>query len=58
MNDQKRLWEKLAKENTRFYIASSFGRGITEKQFTESGEKDYERLLTLDGKSELVRNFS
>jgi len=55
MNDQKRLWEKLAKENTRFYIASSFGRGITEKQFTESGEKDYERLLTLDGKSELVK---
>lgn len=54
MNNQKALWEKLAKVNAKFYIASSLGKNITEKQFRKSGEDDYQRLLTIHGKSELV----
>lgn len=54
MNNQKSLWEKLAKRNAKFYIASFKGRGITEKEFRRSGEDDYNRLLTIHGKLELV----
>jgi len=37
----KNLWNKLAKENSLYYINSDKGRGITEKEFKESGFNDY-----------------
>jgi len=55
--DQKELWEHLAKENSRYYINTDKGRGITEEQFRESGEMDCIRHLDTDvlilGKSPL-----
>jgi len=44
----KDLWEKLAKDNSRYYINSDKGKGITESEFTESGRKDYNRLIKED----------
>ena len=41
----KKLWDKLAKSNSKYYINSDFGRGITEEQFMESGLKDYKDLI-------------
>lgn len=49
MIGQKQLWEKLAKENSRYYINSDFGRGITEEKFRQSGEDAYQRLIASDG---------
>jgi ubiquinone/menaquinone biosynthesis C-methylase UbiE len=46
--DQKGLWERLANENPFYYINSDFGKKITEKEFWESGEKDYKRYVSDD----------
>ena len=54
MDKQKELWEKLAKENSRYYIATCKGKGITEAEFRKTGEDDYTRLLTINGKREQV----
>lgn len=48
MNKQKILWERLAKENSRYYINSDFGRAISEKKFKRSGENAYRRLVAED----------
>ncbi len=48
MINQKQLWEKLAKENSRYYINSDKGRGITEEEFRESGKKAYKLYLADD----------
>jgi ubiquinone/menaquinone biosynthesis C-methylase UbiE len=48
MIDQKTLWETLAKENSRYYINSDFGRGITEEDFRQSGRDTYKRLIAED----------
>lgn len=53
MNKQKNLWEKLAKENSRYYINSDKGRGITEAEFRQSGADTYKRFITDD---ELIKN--
>ena len=45
---QKLLWEKLAKSNSRYFIYTNFGRGITEEQFSESGIKDYQKHILND----------
>lgn len=37
MNEQKDLWEKLAKSNSKYYINSDKGKGITDEEFRESG---------------------
>ena len=37
----KKLWDKLAKKNSKYYINSDKGKGITEQQFRDSGYKDY-----------------
>ena len=44
----KQLWEKLARENSRYYINSDKGRGITEEEFNQSGIEDYNRLILND----------
>ena len=41
MNKQKELWNKLAKENSKYYINSDKGKGITREQFVDSGLNDY-----------------
>ncbi len=48
MINQKTLWEKLAKENPRYYINSDKGRGITEQEFRESSESTYKRHIAND----------
>lgn len=53
MQDQKQLWEKLATENSKYYINSDNGRGITEEQFRESGKNAYKKYITED---ELINN--
>jgi ubiquinone/menaquinone biosynthesis C-methylase UbiE len=47
-NDQKDLWERLAKENSKYYINSDYGKGITEKEFNHSGWVDFERFILMD----------
>jgi ubiquinone/menaquinone biosynthesis C-methylase UbiE len=48
MKDQKKLWEKLAKENPKYYIFTDKGKNISEKDFIESGKRDYKRLIKDD----------
>lgn len=48
MNKQKNLWEKLARENWKYFINSDFGRSITDDQFRHSGKEDYEKLIIQD----------
>ena len=48
-NKQKQLWEELAKKNSKYYINSDHGRGITEEQFIKSGKEAYDRLIRSDG---------
>lgn len=45
---QKSLWEKLARVNPLFYIASKFGREITEEQFEETSIEDFKKLIHED----------
>jgi len=52
-NKQKELWEKLAKKNSRYYINSDRGHGITEDEFRESGKAAYGHLISED---ELLKN--
>jgi len=48
MRNQKELWEKLAKKNSKYYINSDHGKGITEEQFVKSGLYDAHRFITTD----------
>lgn len=48
MRDQKSLWEKLARVNPLFYIASKFGKGITEEQFEETAVEDFKKFIYED----------
>jgi ubiquinone/menaquinone biosynthesis C-methylase UbiE len=44
----KKLWDKLAKKNSKYYINSDYGKGITEEQFMESGRYDYLKYILED----------
>jgi len=44
----KNLWNKLAKENSLYYINSDKGRKITEEQFEKSGFDDYLKYIVYD----------
>ena len=48
MNKLKALWDKLAKENSMYYINTDKGKRITEEQFRESGRKDYLKYIIED----------
>lgn len=48
MNAQKDLWEKLAKENARYYINSDQGRGISEGEFQASGKDTFIKYIFED----------
>lgn len=47
-NNQKKLWEELAQKNSKYYINSDYGRGITDEQFRESGANTYIKLIVND----------
>ena len=53
MNKQKDLWEKLAQANSRYYINSDKGKGITEEEFRKSGIEAYKKYIQDD---ELLRS--
>jgi ubiquinone/menaquinone biosynthesis C-methylase UbiE len=44
----KKLWDKLANKNSRYYINSDYGKGITEEQFRESGKRDVIKYINDD----------
>lgn len=46
--NQKQLWDKLAKSNSKYYIASFKGKTITEYNFKLSGREDYKKYFILD----------
>lgn len=48
MNTQKDLWEKLAGENSKYYINSDKGRRITDEEFRDSGLADYAKYVLGD----------
>lgn len=48
MNEQKELWEKLAKKNSKYYINSDHGKGISEEEFRKSGKEDYFKYIDSD----------
>jgi ubiquinone/menaquinone biosynthesis C-methylase UbiE len=47
-NKQKKLWNKLAKENSKYYIYTYRGEGIDDIQFEMSAEQDYMAEITND----------
>lgn len=44
----KKLWNKLAKKNSKYYINSDYGQGITEEEFNNSGVHDYLKFIVND----------
>jgi len=44
----KKLWDKLAKENSKYYINSDHGKKISEEDFKISGFNDYHALIKGD----------
>lgn len=56
MNKQKDLWESLAKKNSKYYINSDYGKGISDLDFRRSGAFDtdlyiiHDELISLQGK--------
>ena len=48
MNYQRRLWNFLAKRNSRYFIYSDKGNKITEETFKKSGFKDTMKLIIED----------
>jgi len=46
--NQKQLWDDLAKKNSKYYINSDYGKGITEGEFRESGRQDYIKYILKD----------
>lgn len=46
--NQKQLWDDLAKKNSRYYINTDKGKGITEEDFRESGRRDVETHILND----------
>lgn len=57
MNKQKELWEKLAKENSRYYVASFRGKNITEEEYSDSGWEDYKKYIISDKLIKIENNF-
>lgn len=48
MNSQKDLWEKLAKKNSRYYVFTDKGKGVSEDEFKASGKTDYDKYILQD----------
>ena len=53
----KQLWDKLAKENSKYYINSDKGKGISEDEFWESGQEDYKKLILNDNVLNVAEHF-
>src|SRR3989344_244410 len=48
MSESKEKWNKFAKENSRYYVMTDYGKMIDEETFQNSGKKDYEELVAAD----------
>jgi len=46
--ESKQKWNLLAQKNAPYYIKTDFGENITEAEFRQSGEKDYQDLIKND----------
>lgn len=59
MKRSKDIWEKKAKENALYYANTytSGGRGVTDKELTESGSADYEEFIINDPLLNSLRNL-
>lgn len=44
----KKKWNKLAEDNARYYVVSRKGKKITENDFNETGEQNYNELVATD----------
>lgn len=43
--ESKNKWNKLASKNSRYFVMTDLGEGITETEFRETGEKDFKELV-------------
>ncbi|OHA26147.1 MAG: hypothetical protein A3D52_00490 [Candidatus Taylorbacteria bacterium RIFCSPHIGHO2_02_FULL_44_36] len=50
--ESKQKWNRLAKENARYFVMTDYGEKIDEPTFRASGQKDYQMLIEQD---ELLR---
>jgi len=57
MNNQKEIWEELAKKNSKYYINSDHGKGITEEQFRDSGQSDCIKYVNTENLFKLHKVF-
>ncbi len=53
IKESKDKWNRLAENNPRYIVFTDLGEGITEEEFKNSGEKDYENLIQND---EIIKN--
>lgn len=48
ISSSKKLWNKLADENHRYYIVSKKGRGIDSEEFRKTGLENYNDIIKSD----------
>lgn len=48
ISSSKKLWNKLANENHRYYIVSKKGRGIEDEEFRKTGLENYNDIIKND----------
>ena len=48
MNNQKKLWDKLARMNAKYVVASNKGMHITDKEFRDGGDSDFMKYIFED----------
>lgn len=46
--ESKQKWNRLAKENARYFVMTDYGEKINEPTFRASGQKDYTQLMEED----------
>ena len=46
--ESKQKWNRLAKENARYFVMTDYGEKIDENTFRASGKNDYEKLIKRD----------
>ena len=48
MTDSKKKWNRLAKENARYFVMTDYGEKINEETFRNSGKNDFQMLIEKD----------
>jgi SAM-dependent methyltransferase len=46
--ESKQKWDRLAEENSRYYVMTDFGENISEEKYRETGASDITRLIDED----------